>query len=235
MEQERTVPLPIRLLFSVAPILVTVALWIPIGLIWGPKALGQLVGFMAAIFVFLGKFAVFTAISEAEPLRPYLVAMLIVYMDTCVACLVAFNLDWLFEVRRIGPRLERLRESSGDILEINPWMRKATFIGVMLFVAFPLTGTGAIGGTLLGRMMGLRKRRILLAILIGACIGSFGLALGAHMIGQHLETLLHNKAITIPATLAILGFFAWLNWMIQSKVKQARVRRETRKLERSAE
>ena len=111
-------------------------------------------------------------------------------------------------------------------------MRKATFVGVMLFVAFPLTGTGAIGGTLLGRIMGLPRRRIMLAIFTGAFIGAFGLAAGAHLIGGNLRVLLQSWYISVPAMILIVGLFALLNYRIQCKVKQARVKRETARLER---
>ena len=56
-------------------------------------------------------------------------------------------------------------------------MRKVTFAGTVAFVMFPLSGTGAIGGALFSQILGMSKVRALLAILCGAVIGSFGLAL----------------------------------------------------------
>ncbi len=223
-----------RVLFSVLPVLLTLGLYIPIGLIFGEKELGKLIGLMLLIFTALGKFAVFMGVDGSDPMQPYYIALLIVYMDTCVAFLVAFNLDWLYRVRGIGSRLEEVQKTSADILELNSWMRRATFVGVMLFVAFPLTGTGAIGGTLLGRMMGLRRTRIMVGILIGAFIGAFGMALGAHMIGAHLEVLLHKWYVSVPAMLILVALFCWINWNLRQKMKVARIKRETNRVEQGA-
>ena len=44
------------------------------------------------------------------------------------------------------------------------------------FVMFPLSGTGAIGGSLFSQILGMSRIRALFAILCGAVIGSFGLA-----------------------------------------------------------
>ena len=108
-EEEIQRSLLMRVLFSTAPILITSGLLVLVVLAFGYAEFFKLVALMTAIFVFLGKFAVFGGISMDDPMRPFYVAALIVYMDTCVAFLIAFNLAWLSRCPASAPGSRRCR------------------------------------------------------------------------------------------------------------------------------
>ncbi|MFQ5844916.1 MAG: small multi-drug export protein [Planctomycetota bacterium] len=80
---------------------------------------------------------------------------LVVFMDVVCAYFLAHNLHHVYRTRRLGPALRRLTDYCRYVLDTRPWMRRWAFAGVAAFVLFPLTGTGAPGGSVLGRLVGL--------------------------------------------------------------------------------
>lgn len=237
-----------RLLMTSLPVLTTAAALGFVGLQHGWPVAGKLVGVMVAIFTVLGKFAVFGgAAAQAvgpeatamladlaavvgrtpdDPLLAYVIAGLITYMDICTAMLVAYNLDWLYRLPWVGDKLRGMAASSGEIMRAFPWIGRTTFLGCMLFVAFPVSGTGAIGGTLLGKLMGFTTRRTMSAIALGAVCGAFGLAMAAQQASANIQVLMGNKLLGLGVLAAFLAFFGWLNWVVQAKVKALRAERE---------
>ena len=74
-----------------------------------------------------------------------------IYLDLMIGTIAVFNIRVLYLLPRFGQKIKGLQKNGADILKKNPWMRKATFAGVVAFVMFPLSGTGAIGGSLFGQ------------------------------------------------------------------------------------
>jgi hypothetical protein len=84
-------------------------------------------------------------------------------------------------------------------------------MGVVLFVMFPLQGSGGIGATLVGRMMGLSPGKVLVAIAIGSLIGCTVIALGAEVIRELflVDPVLGIAvaAIVVTSLLALYGLY----------------------------
>ena len=63
-----------------------------------------------------------------------------------MAYLLTFNLHRIYKIpahRPVDPAPAETTAATGSCNQ--PWMRRWAFTGVMLFVMFPLTGTGAPG------------------------------------------------------------------------------------------
>jgi len=136
-------------------------------------ALGKVSIAAATSFFSLGKLII---LSGAIPDKTFSMsamqlAAMVVFMDCLYAYLLAYNLHHLYRLPRVGPWLERVQSFCRYWLSRRPWMKRWAFTGVMLFVLFPLTGTGAPGGSILGRLVGLRPRTTLLAIAMGSVLG----------------------------------------------------------------
>ena len=76
---------------------------------------------------------------------------------------------------------------------------------------FPLQGSGGVGATLVGRMMGLSPGKVLLAISIGSIIGCTIIALGAEAI-KNLFLMnpalgIAVAAIVITVLIVLYGFY----------------------------
>lgn len=166
----------LRLATLVVPVLVTLGL-LALAAVWrGPELAGQILLAMVAVFTVLGKFAIPFGAGEGIPFGPWEIALLVAYMDIAIAFVLVLNLPTLYRLPRMGPVLEDLAEHGTHMLERRPALSRITFLGVVLFVMFPLTGTGAVGGSIFGRLLGLSSRRTLFGIATGAVLGCSAMA-----------------------------------------------------------
>jgi len=179
-----------------SPLLTRLHLLLPIGLIVGAAVLlyftGDLVSMAgaAAVAIYLGKFVILSGAAESSlGVSTLQLAILVFCMDLLVAYFFAFNLHHVYRIPRFGPWIERLQTYCRYWLMKHPWMRKWAFTGVMLFVMFPLTGTGAPAGSILGRIVGLRPWVTLSAICIGAGLGCGLMAAFAERLAPTFEEM----------------------------------------------
>ncbi len=98
--------------------------------------------------------------------------LLMSYLDTMTALVLAFHIGFLFRLPLIGPRVAALVTDGHFILDAQPWMRRATFFGLIAFVGFPLAATGSVGGSIFGRLLGLSRFATFFCICIGSLIGN---------------------------------------------------------------
>lgn len=165
------------------PVLTRLHLVLPFVILIAAAVLLALSGRLAVVagtglvaLVTLGKLMIPLGAAPEFHMTPVELAFLIFFMDCWVAYLFAFNLHHVYRLPRVGPWLERLHDYCRYWLAEQPWMRRWAYMGVMLFVCFPLTGTGAPGGSILGRLAGLRAWVTLSAIALGSACGCFLLA-----------------------------------------------------------
>ncbi len=210
----------LKILHLTLPLLVTAAGLAVLWFVSGFGAVQRLVGYGVVSFFALGKLLILKGITD-RVFGPFELAALVLYMDVAAAFFLVFNLDHVYRIRGFGGRLERLQESGREMLAGHPWMGKLTFTGVALFVMFPLTGTGAIGGSLFGRLLGMRKYEILLAIFAGSAAGCFGIALLADRVAAILpepvrESILFD-AIGIGLVVLLVALLWYRSWKIEKE------------------
>jgi uncharacterized membrane protein len=159
-------------------------------LLWADERLARTGAAAAAALFYLGKLVILTGAAPRSTFQmaSLELAALVFFMDLVVAYLFAFNLHYIYRVPRVGPWLERLQAYCRFWLATHRWMRKWAFTAVMLFVMFPLTGTGAPAGTLLGRIVGLKPWTTLSAIALGSALGCTMMAAFA----KPLEPVFHD-------------------------------------------
>jgi uncharacterized membrane protein len=117
-----------------------------------------------------------------------------------------YNMDLLFRIPKLGPWFRRIRDRTRRMVARNPWLRRQAFLGVILVVMFPLTGTGAIAGSILGRLAGLRRGTNLIAIVLGAIAGSGAIAALVLLIGvERTRELLDHPALLAVVLVVLLG------------------------------
>ena len=92
---------------------------------------------------------------------------------------MAWNFDIALKIPLLGKWIEKMMSGGKRFFAERPYIEKLSFVGVILFVMFPLQGSGGIGGSIVGRMLGMKKHEVLTAITIGALLGTFAIAMGA--------------------------------------------------------
>jgi uncharacterized membrane protein len=150
----------------ITPILIVIGLYVVLGYldVWDKFTLAGLAALP------LGKFIVLGGAADIG-LNQWELALMVVFMDTWAAYVLAYNLHHLYKVPRLGPWLHNVQNYCRYWLHEYPLMRRWAITGVVLFVVVPLSGTGAPGGALLGRIVGLRPRTILAAVFTGSILG----------------------------------------------------------------
>lgn len=211
------------------PVGLTLTLLALAAVIGGPRLATELVVSMFLIFTVLGKFAVFLGASGGVPFDPWQIAGIVSYMDISIAVVLVYNLPRLYRIPGLGRRLEDLAEHGHYMLECNPALGRVTFAGVVAFVMFPLTGTGAIGGSIFGRLLGLGAKRTLAAIAAGALAGSFGMAYFAEtMAGIFTEEVRNSwqfRTIGIGVVLLLVALVTWRGRKVSEELRARRAAR----------
>jgi len=146
----------------------------------------------------------------------WLIAFSIGLMDVLAGIFMALNCDVAVKIPLLGRWIRRFLEKGNDFVRKRPWLEKFYFSGVVLFVMFPLQGSGGIGGSLVGWMIGLSPGRTLLAITIGAFLGCTLVAIGSQAIR---DLLLSNPVAGILALVAVIATlvisYSFYRWKIR--------------------
>jgi uncharacterized membrane protein len=182
----------------ITPILLLVG---AVGVCWwvrGWEFTAKLVGAAVATFFVLGRFVILFGQQPHEAtaaildkfsfLTPGELFLMVTYLDVSVALLVAFHIGALFRLPWLGKRVASLVEDARFVLESLPWMRRLTFTGLTLFVAFPLAATGAVGGSILGTLLGLSRTAVFAGTILGCLIGNGVLYFAAEQVSRYIDT-----------------------------------------------
>ena len=161
----------------------------------------------ATAFFLTGRFIILLGKGDEQPeahfgnFTEYLDAQnlfaMLTWLDVMVAIFVAFHMAVLFKVPWAGNKLKELVSDGRFILNKQPWIRRAAFLGLVVFVIFPTSTTGSVGGTIFGRLLGMNRMRVIAAILIGSVLGNGLMLLFAEQLNQYLQN--DSLALRIPA------------------------------------
>ncbi len=165
-----------------------------------------------AVFV-LGRFIILSGANgtfqdtDGAVASEHLVA-LVCYFDIMTALVLAFHIGFLFRLPYVGQRIAALVTDGHFILDAQPWMRRATFFGLIAFVGFPLAATGSIGGSIFGRLLGMSRFATFIGIVIGTVVGNMTMFLFSDWLGNYVDKenfyLKYGGLLIIVALVVIL-------------------------------
>ena len=198
-----------------APVLVTAALLIGFGLFSedGWQFSGKVILNAFITFFALGRFVIcypaFIAGASGDPLlpdwlgglEPYLdfsagnLFWLVTYMDFMVALFVTFHMGLLFRIPWVGPKIAMLVWDGKFVMDSQPWIRKIAFWGLAIFVIFPTSTTGSIGGSIFGRLLGLSRGMTVLGVLVGSLMGNGLMLVFSEFISAYVKDSFELKIV----------------------------------------
>jgi len=143
---------------------------------------------------------------------PWAIAICTAFVDIAVGVFLTWNFDLAKKIPFIGSGINRIQLKGKAMLEDLPWLERASFVGIVVFVMFPFQGSGAVGGTILGRAIGLSPNRNLSAVSIGAISGS--LILSASVV-YGLGVLAILAPLQIAVTVMFLGLCLVIYYLYQ--------------------
>ena len=196
----------------VGPFLLTGAVLLVVWELAGLNAVWRLVSTAVATFFFFGKFVILGG-SEGDLLevREFYTAeqlvVLVLYMDVMTASVLAFHLGFLFRLPVAGGKLKALVDDGQFILQSNRWMKRATILGLVLFVMFPLAATGSVGGSIFGRLLGMSRMGTFAGITLGNVLGCSLMYFGSELITQHIG---RDNPLLLIGGIAVIGLMLWV-------------------------
>lgn len=111
-----------------------------------------------------------------------MMATTMVVQDVVTGLFMLLNLDYTYHLPYLGPWITQFLSQGKEFMSERPWLCRWNVLGLAFFVMLPFQGTGGVGATLVGWMMGLSPGKILLAIGMGAVLESLFFALGSELI-----------------------------------------------------
>lgn len=199
-----------------SPIVLTTVVLTVLSIVNGPSYALKCVYHALLTFFVLGRFVLLAGI-EGEvtekvaeiTMKPSELFVLVTYLDFIVALFVTFHMGVLFRLPKIGPKLAMLAWDGKFFMDSQPWIKRMAFAGLVGFVVIPFSTTGSIGGSILGRLLGLSRWATVSGVLLGSLIGNGIMYLFAKQINKYLED---NWTFRIIGLLIIVAICAALEW-----------------------
>jgi len=164
-------------------------------------------GFMIAYFFPpLGKESVIP-MAVSTGCHPLSIASAVAFLDIVVALFLLWNYDFVKLAPYLGAWMDRFEKKGNDLGERKPWMKSIEFIAVILFVIFPFQGSGGVGGTILGRLLGLNRYIVFTAISIGSVSGCLLIAYTAETIKQIFLRNIYVGSLIIIIIIAVFFLY----------------------------
>ena len=158
-----------------------------------------------------GKLAIFGGLSASSPLDPWGVAILGTLVDTFLAVTLALGLSPFLRLPGLGDWLRTAHTRAEEALREYPRLKRMAFWGAAIFVALPVPGSGWMGGTFAGQLVGLSRLTGVAAIAVGTAIVSSIFATLAELVGTKAESILKSPWTYVGGTL-VLAFLVWILW-----------------------
>lgn len=215
-------------LFS--PLILTVAVLGLLSAVQGPGYAWKCVYHAFLTFFVLGRFVLLAGIegdtSEAVAkiaMKPSELFCLVTYLDFIVALFVTFHMGVLFRIPKIGHKLAMLVWDGKFFMDSQPWIKRMAFAGLVGFVIIPFSTTGSIGGSILGRLLGLSRWATVGGVLLGSILGN-GIMYGfAKQINKYLQD---NWQFRLAGLLLIVLICVLLEWRYRA-VKNKYIAQQT--------
>jgi uncharacterized membrane protein len=144
-----------------------------------------------------------TVVANGVP--PLIAGLSVTLVDVIFSLFLIWNYDWVKKIPVLGKMLERTEEKGRQKVSKNKWFKRLTFTATTFFVLIPASGSGGIGGTIFGRIVGMKPYRVLLAVVIGSLIGSIGYATLSGILIPILDEFVLFKFLT---KISVLQIFA---------------------------
>lgn len=115
-------------------------------------------------------------------------AISIAMIDVETGLFMALNFDLSYRLPFIGPVISDLTKKTRQFITRHRWLVSLWFFAIVLMVMVPLFGSGGVRGSIAGKLLGMNTLLVFVAILAGAFIGCFSIALGSDAILAYLCT-----------------------------------------------
>lgn len=190
-------PLSVRLLMTISPFAGFSLIVLVTYLLVGGAAVAFVTGTTVGSFIGAGKFVILAGMVDSAPVNVWVLATLVVYGDLATTLVMVANFHLLFGLPVIGKWLRQAQETSWNVLRANRWMRSMAWVGVVVFIAMPFQGTGAVVGTVLARLLALPPWATFSAVATGSALGCYPLALVGAGLSRRIQSIAIHPVLVV--------------------------------------
>lgn len=208
----------------IGPVVISAVLLIWMGLSFGwdyPQKLIWHALLTAAVF---GRFVILLGMEGAAhakyniSLQPHELFSLVTYLDFMVALFVAFHMGILFRLPYIGEKIAMLVWDGKNFLNNHRWIKRMAFMGLVMFVVFPTSTTGSVGGSIFGRLLGMGRLLTVSGVLLGSLIGNGLMWAFAKQINRYVDP--QNVWIKVAGLVILVALFVLIEIRYQKTKKK---------------
>lgn len=171
---------------------------------------------LAYFFPPLGKESVIP-LGIASGLDPLLIGLAIAMIDILIALFLLWNYDFAKLIPYMGLWMEKVEKRGGKKFKEKPWLENLAFFGLIFFVMFPFQGSGGIATSIVGRVIGMNKYKVLLAIIIGALVGCLLIAYFGYLFLSFFRNNLNQGLAILIAICIILAIYNAFKYLKKDK------------------
>ncbi|MDH7510642.1 MAG: small multi-drug export protein [Methanolinea sp.] len=197
-------PLSILFSLSVAPLLAFLYFSLCLFILPLPKAL-ILGGLMILYYIPPSGKESLLPLGIALGIPWWLMATSLALLDVLTSLFMILNFRLALRIPVLGPWISTFLGNGEEFMKKRPWIARWSVLGVAFFVFLPFQGTGGVGATLVGMLVGLSPSSILLAVAIGGTAECLLFALGSEIIWR---LILENLVLGAGVALAVLAMGA---------------------------
>lgn len=195
-----------------------------LGMMFAPGKTVELTVAVPTSFFAIGKFLPLWAISGKSSFSAYGLGLVIWIMDTCSVCLVVYAMEGFYRIRPLKRGLDKIHKNARLVLAAYPGIRRGAVIGIVVFVLFPIAGTGAVGASFIGILLGMNRFVLIAAVSVGGFLGGFLMAYVAVHFGSalhHLQQMQADPTVKyfIIGGIALLAFV--ILWFLSRAYRKA--------------
>ena len=173
------------------PLAITIFVLVTLGLVFGWNYPQKLISHAVLTAAFFGRFVILVGmegdVQNKVTLQPSELFGLVTYMDFMTAIFVTFHMGFVFRLPVVGDKIGMLVWDGKNLLNVHPWIKRMAFVGLVLFVIFPTSTTGSVGGSIFGRLLGMGRWLTVSGVLLGSLLGNGLMFVFAKQINQYID------------------------------------------------
>lgn len=221
-----------------------------LGLIFDSERTLVLLRVIPASFFALGKFLPILAVTglpgfydaSTHLFSPYDFGIVIWIMDSVTVLLIVYSLQIFYKIPWTDRFLDRANQDAACVLHAFPRFRRLSRLGIVLFVLFPIAGTGAIGGSLIGAILGMNRFWLMISVSLGGFLGGISMSYATVHFTEQVRWLKEHKGdplYLILTGILLVGLLVWATIafrraLAKARRKMAEEQEELRQLKNSA-
>lgn len=122
----------------------------------------------------------------------------LLFVDAIESLFFVWNFDYAARIPVIGRIILIVEKKAQAAMRQRPWLGRFLYVGIVIYVAIPLFGTGPIVGTIVGRLLNLKYQWLWLMVVIGSVLASLP------FIAAAFGLIYLNSFVSVAPTLAAI-------------------------------